>query len=221
MVAQEVDLDTRLYLRSHHKPPVMGITASVFIAMMIHLVAALLWLPERRMNFPQLPDWVNVKLVAGFEDIPQVKPAKKIIEPVPVKKTVPVAKEKLVDEIQLEPQASSLLQHSETRKEDSEQAAAQNFVQADSRPFELQNPKPVFPLAARRSGMQGVVLLQVHVSAEGKVDSVHLMRSSGFRILDISAISTVKKWKFMPARQDQRNVASVVEVPIRFQLTGK
>lgn len=66
--------------------------------------------------------------------------------------------------------------------------------------------------------MQGVVLLSVEVNIKGYVDRVNILRSSGFRVLDMAALSSVEKWKFIPAHQEKRTVESIVEVPIRFIL---
>jgi protein TonB len=83
------------------------------------------------------------------------------------------------------------------------------------------NPKPPYPLIARRMGAQGVVVLRVFVQANGTVGEVTISQSSGFSILDESALKTVReRWRFVPARLDGRPVASWVEVPIRFVLAG-
>lgn len=81
------------------------------------------------------------------------------------------------------------------------------------------NPKPPYPLLARRLGAQGVVLLRVEVRADGSVAAVELERSSGFSVLDDSATRTVREsWRFVPARIDGTPTTSWVEVPIRFVL---
>jgi protein TonB len=81
------------------------------------------------------------------------------------------------------------------------------------------NPKPPYPLIARRMGTQGVVLLRVHVRADGSVAQAEIKHSSGSALLDDSALRTVQaSWRFMPARLDGVPVESWVEVPIRFVL---
>lgn len=81
------------------------------------------------------------------------------------------------------------------------------------------NPKPQYPLIARRLGAQGVVVLRVQVREDGSVAAVELARSSGFALLDDSASRTVReRWRFVPARLDGTPVESWVEVPIRFVL---
>lgn len=81
------------------------------------------------------------------------------------------------------------------------------------------NPKPPYPLLARRRGEQGIVLLRVHVRADGSVATAEIKQSSGSTLLDDSALKTVREsWRFMPARLDGVPVESWVEVPIRFVL---
>ena len=83
------------------------------------------------------------------------------------------------------------------------------------------NPKPPYPVIARRMGLEGVVLLKVQVQPDGSVAQVQLSRSSGFSLLDDSAIKTVQEyWRFLPARLGGEAVESWVEVPIQFVLSG-
>jgi protein TonB len=83
------------------------------------------------------------------------------------------------------------------------------------------NPKPPYPRLARRARAQGLVVLQVVVSVDGRVKEVGILRSSGFRILDESARTTVRRWRFRPAHRHGERVESSVEIPIRFVLESK
>lgn len=69
------------------------------------------------------------------------------------------------------------------------------------------NAPPAYPAMARRMGEEGEVLLDVHVGPDGSVLEVRLRKSSGSRLLDQTAIETVKKWRFSPATVDGRPVA--------------
>lgn len=81
------------------------------------------------------------------------------------------------------------------------------------------NPLPPYPARARRLGIEGRVLLDVLVRADGRAGEVRVKESSGNHMLDESAVSTVRaRWRFVPARQEGRPVASRVTVPIRFKL---
>jgi len=88
----------------------------------------------------------------------------------------------------------------------------------DSAPGYRSNPQPPYPDEARRLGQEGLVMLDVLVSAEGRAVKVTLERSSGVRTLDQAAISAVRRWSFQPGRVAGVPVAARVEVPIRFRL---
>jgi protein TonB len=61
-------------------------------------------------------------------------------------------------------------------------------------------------------------VLRVHVAADGSATEVLLHTSSGHPRLDDSALATVRRWKFVPARLGQEAVAAWVLVPIAFTL---
>ena len=82
----------------------------------------------------------------------------------------------------------------------------------------LENPKPPYPALSRKLNEQGRVLLRVNVAADGNATEVQLHTSSGHPRLDDSALATVRRWKFVPARLGQEAVAAWVLVPIAFTL---
>jgi protein TonB len=82
----------------------------------------------------------------------------------------------------------------------------------------LDNPKPPYPSISRRMGEQGRVVLRVRVDAQGLPIDVQLHASSGSERLDASALQTVRRWKFIPARLGNDAVAATVLVPIAFSL---
>ncbi|MGH7942414.1 MAG: energy transducer TonB [Limisphaerales bacterium] len=108
--------------------------------------------------------------------------------------------------------ATTPVPHSPTR------TVAVDGPPAEARPDYLKNPPPDYPAVARRRHEQGVVLLIVGVTAEGRVSRVAIKMSSGFKRLDDAALKAVRKWDFEPARSGPLALASEVEVPIRFEL---
>lgn len=82
----------------------------------------------------------------------------------------------------------------------------------------LRNPAPEYPSLAMRRGWEGTVLLRVHVLANGKPGDIHLQKSSGRTQLDDAALSAVKRWSFVPAKQGDTPVDGWVSVPIDFNL---
>ncbi len=82
----------------------------------------------------------------------------------------------------------------------------------------LDNPKPPYPSISRRMGEEGEVQLRVSVDAGGNVQQIEIHRGSGYPRLDQSALQTVRRWRFVPARQGNQPVSSWVIVPIQFSL---
>jgi len=85
-------------------------------------------------------------------------------------------------------------------------------------PKYAENPKPLYPREARKRGFQGEVVLKVEVLSNGLVGQVEVKKSSGHEILDRSALSAVKQWKFSPAKRGEIAIASWVNIPVKFQL---
>lgn len=92
------------------------------------------------------------------------------------------------------------------------------FIEADMNADYAENPKPDYPSLARSMGWQGTVTLKVQVSEEGLSAAVEIERSSGYEILDESAIEAIRQWRFTPARRGETPIASTVIVPIIFTL---
>jgi protein TonB len=82
----------------------------------------------------------------------------------------------------------------------------------------LANPKPVYPVASRRLGEEGRVLLRVKVSPGGAPVAVEIKQSCGFARLDGAARAAVEQWRFVPARRGDEAIESWVSVPIVFSL---
>lgn len=82
----------------------------------------------------------------------------------------------------------------------------------------LSNPPPVYPLAARRRGIEGRVLVRAEVQSDGSCSRVELKAGSGSNLLDQAALEAVRKWRFVPARKGTQVITAWVEVPITFKL---
>ncbi len=82
------------------------------------------------------------------------------------------------------------------------------------------NRLPEYPAMSRRLGEQGVVVLRVFITPEGRAADVQLVRSSGSARLDRSAMETIREWRFLPARQAGRPVGAWYEWKWEFRLDG-
>jgi len=137
---------------------------------------------------------------------PQSKPEPE--EPEPVKET----KEVYFDP---SPDMSHII-CSTTVDQKAEMPGAQTILEA--RPIYRVNPPPSYPIIARKRGYQGNVVLEVLINKQGKVIDLRVFSSSGYSILDKTAIASVHKWLFQPGMKGTEKIKMWVRVPIRFKL---
>lgn len=78
--------------------------------------------------------------------------------------------------------------------------------------------KPDYPPAALRAGEQGLVLLRIHVTEDGRVTESDIERSSGFRRLDEAARRALVLCQFTPAKEQGRPVAGWARIEYRWQI---
>jgi protein TonB len=95
-------------------------------------------------------------------------------------------------------------------------SAAAGLIMA--RPLYRKNPPPQYPKRARRKGYEGTVILEVLVDEKGTVKDLKVFESSGYKLLDKSAISSVQKWLFTPGTKDGDAAGMWVRIPVRFKL---
>jgi protein TonB len=134
---------------------------------------------------------------------PKPKPVQREPEPVPAEEPAPK-------------EAAQPVQQADATPPSPVQLDAEPDYRADY----LNNPRPPYPMVARRMGYHGKVVLDVEVLAEGRAGDVQVHQSSGFAILDNAALQTVKTWRFTPAKRFGQAVTKRFLVPIKFSLEG-
>jgi protein TonB len=78
---------------------------------------------------------------------------------------------------------------------------------------------PGYPDLARRAGLQGTVILLIVVEADGNVGEIEVVKSPDQRWgFDLAAINAVKRWRYRPARMNDRPVAAYIQVMVEFSL---
>jgi TonB family protein len=85
-------------------------------------------------------------------------------------------------------------------------------------PLYRENTPPAYPEIARVRGYEGIVLVSAEILPDGRVGNMKIRKSSGYAILDQSAIEAVKPWKFEPAKKSGNPFTVWVELPIKFIL---
>jgi protein TonB len=83
------------------------------------------------------------------------------------------------------------------------------------------NPMPSYPALARRRGIEGKVVLDVLVSADGHALTVDIARSSGSSLLDEAARETIRRWRFRPAMRGGEAIEARATVPVQFSLVDR
>ncbi len=90
--------------------------------------------------------------------------------------------------------------------------------EVDQPPVLIAGIKPLYPYRARRLGIEGIVVVKLLVDEKGKVKDVKILRSEPKGVFENAVIRAAKLWRFMPAKENGRNVPCWVIKPIRFRL---
>lgn len=219
---------------------------SLLAALALHLLLALLWLalegrtPPLQLALPPQPV-IHASLIAVAQPSPLTLQSK-IAEPPqpkshPLKEPQPLAAPQIAvaapaHSPPLQQSAALPAASAPSVTEPSNAAAAGAAAPAEADVVEEEgnytppssqtayglNPKPNYPEAVRRRGIEGVVQLQVLVDERGVPMAVDIKKSSGFSALDREAFKAVSRWRFEPARRAGVAVAGEVVVPVRFSL---
>jgi protein TonB len=77
---------------------------------------------------------------------------------------------------------------------------------------------PVYPRLALRRGQQGEAVIQARVNPQGETERIKLVHSSGYRLLDESALDAVSGWAFAAAKRNGVAITAWIEVPVKFEI---
>jgi periplasmic protein TonB len=196
----------------------------LFFVLVIHgLVFILITFGLPDFKFKKRPD-ITIEIgaapPASSGPVSQTKPSPASVQKeAPKEKTPPPAKDKDAPAIPVpaqNPQSST-----QPVAQSSGGVAAAPTADADYKAAYLQNPKPPYPPLAFRARIEGKVTLLAEVLPDGRAGQVRILESSGHDLLDQSAMSTVKKWKFTPARKDGVIITQAVRIPITFSLKNR
>jgi len=82
----------------------------------------------------------------------------------------------------------------------------------------LHNPKPAYPANSRRLGEQGKVIVRVLIGSDGTAQKAEVRQSSGFERLDLAALATVQRWRYVPGKRGGVPETMWFSVPVNFVL---
>ncbi len=160
------------------------------------------------------PELVPIEDLLDAELLRQVRPSDMLSVDDSMHRQTAELEEIMPVEQQIEPVMPSR-QHS--RVMPSTPTAVASVPQQTSPSFAGNSPA-VYPDLARQRGWEGVVLVRIHIDAEGRVIHAEIAKSSGYEVLDAAAITTVRHWRGSPATLSGRPVATVELLPFRFRL---
>lgn len=84
-------------------------------------------------------------------------------------------------------------------------------------PVVVTRVEPRYPEDYRRARVSGLVVLEAAVSESGAIENVGILKSLAPG-MDMAALDAVRQWKFKPAVQDGKPVASLFNLTINFKL---
>lgn len=79
-------------------------------------------------------------------------------------------------------------------------------------------PPPSYPRDAIDSRTTGKVVLRIAVDAEGRATDVVVTEAHPKGVFEATSIAAARQWRFTPAMKDGKPVASVIQVPISFDM---
>jgi Ca-activated chloride channel family protein len=100
--------------------------------------------------------------------------------------------------------------------EESGQEQAGRFAGTSKAPRLIRRVEPSYPDAARSAGVQGVVIVEVRITASGRIDEARVLRS--VPLLDAAALDAVRQWVYAPTVVNGKAVPVYLTVTVPFRL---
>jgi len=86
-----------------------------------------------------------------------------------------------------------------------------------TKPIKIRDVEPVYPEAAKRVGLEGVVILQLVIDESGNVSDVKVIQQAPMGMTE-SAVEAVWKWKYQPSTLHGRPITVWITQTVRFKL---
>jgi TonB family protein len=95
------------------------------------------------------------------------------------------------------------------------ESKARSMSEAEAYALAIYAPRPAYPYAARDKRLTGSGIVLVNVdSSTGTVVSAQMLKSTGYKVLDDSALEAFRQWRFKPG------TVRKVRIPINFVMRG-
>ena len=84
-------------------------------------------------------------------------------------------------------------------------------------PVAVYTPDPEYSEQARKTGVEGAVVVEALVGSDGTVQQVNVVRPLGYGC-DEQAVNAVRTWKFKPAISDDgKTVSAKILIEVKFR----
>lgn len=145
------------------------------------------------------------------------------VEPVEIKPEPPSRRQVISKQLLAHPEGTGSSESDSSGKMESEpslvsRASSSGAERVRAAPDYAVNPPPRYPYSARKRGWEGTVMVRVLVSTSGRPIEASVENSSGYTLLDRSALKAVQQWKFHPGKRGDIAVKSEVLVPVIFRM---
>ena len=77
---------------------------------------------------------------------------------------------------------------------------------------------PDYPAKSVENAEQGTAIVSVYILKNGRVGQAKIEQSTGFQMLDASALAAVSQWIFEPAASSSQITEAWFKMPVKFQL---
>lgn len=177
--------------------------------------------PERPTVVP--PQVIDVFLRDDESQPPVARPTPAVSPDIPIHVPVPVVFSREVTEL---PQTTVAVEELEgvvvpppspTQPPQQEQGPIRVSSGRVRPPTKIVDVRPVYPEAAHRASLSGIVILNAIIDREGRVRDVQVMRP-GLLGMTEAAVTAVGQWRYEPIRLNGRPVEVVVTVTVTFQI---
>jgi len=95
-------------------------------------------------------------------------------------------------------------------------ATATNAAERQQMSIDAVRPRSTYPVLAQHMNVQGSVVLQAVIGADGIIENLHVL--SGPAILTSAAQQAVREWHFKPLLQNGRPVESKARITVNFTI---
>ena len=173
------------------------------------------------LSFPRIVSKVEleeeIQIIIEQIDIPQTEQFDR--PPPPARPSVPVESESedIADDVTLEEFTLDAFDAWDAPPPPPEGPRVK-FIPYDDPPVPLRPIKPKYPEIAQEAGIEGTVVVQVFVDANGRVKETVILKGIPNTGLDEAATNAIRIVRFRPARQRERAVGVWISIPVNFRL---